>query len=244
VDLRIIKAGILALCVCAAPQMVSAQTMQWTDKGYVTVNGGVQMGSHDLSTTSTFSIYDEDATVASSQKIKGAGWFEFGGAYRVRGKNLLAGAFFTHASSTGDLTVNASIPDPVHFGQLRAVTTSQGGAKHAENALHLDAVWMIPVAEKLDVGVFAGPSIFFVTQDTITTLTVTEPGPTVSAPFASVKKTAGGFNAGVDLQYLVHKQLAVGGLARFTWGSAKIVTGSKSLTVGGFQLGGGVRYRF
>ena len=41
---------------------------------------------------------------------------------------------------------------------------------------------MIPVANKLDVGVFGGPSIFMVGQDTITSLTVTEPGPTVNAP--------------------------------------------------------------
>ena len=36
---------------------------------------------------------------------------------------------------------------------------------------------MMPVANKFDVGFFAGPSIFTVKQDTVTDLTVTEPGP-------------------------------------------------------------------
>jgi len=48
------------------------------------------------------------------------------------------------------------------------VNSTQSGAQHSEDALHLDAVYMIPVANKLDVGVFGGPTIFWVKQDTIT----------------------------------------------------------------------------
>ena len=87
-------------------------------------------------------------------------------------------------------------------------------------------------------------SIFMVKQDTITSLTVTEPGPSVNAPLAEVKKTTVGFNAGVDLQYLIRKDIAVGGIARYTWGSADIDGADDKLTVGGFQIGVGVRYRF
>jgi hypothetical protein len=103
---------------------------------------------------------------------------------------------------------------------------------------------MIPVANKLDVGVFGGPTIFFVKQDTITSLTVTEPGPTVNAPLSEVKKTTVGINFGVDVQYLVANKIAVGGLARYAWGSADIDGATDNLTVGGFQIGAGIRYRF
>jgi len=247
------KAGILALCLCAAPRMASAQTMQWTDKGYVSVDGGVQVGSHTLSTASTFLIYDENATVNSTQKVKSSGIFDIGGAYRVWGNNILGGVSFSHASSNSNVSLNASIPDPVFSDRPRSVTASQSGAKHSENVVNLDAIWMIPVAEKLDVGLFAGPSIFFVKQDTVGDLTVTEPGPTVTAPLHSVSKTTGGINLGADVQYLLPKQWlpkqllrnnnwAVGGTARYTWGKAKIDGGK--LTVGGFQLAAGVRYRF
>jgi hypothetical protein len=238
-------AGILAVCLCAAPQFVSAQTMQWTDKGYVSVNVGVQVGSHNLDTSSTFSIYEETASVTSTQKVKGGTFFDIGGAYRVWGNNLLAGVTFSHTSSDTDVALTASIPDPVFFDRPRAVTASQSGAKHTENVIHLNAIWMIPVAHKIDVGVFAGPSIFMVKQDTITSLTVdAEPGPTVSAPLAEVKKTTAGINFGVDVQYLVRKNWAVGGIARYSWASASIDGATDKLTVGGFQLGVGGRYRF
>jgi hypothetical protein len=237
------KAGVMALCLCAASSVASAQTMQWTDKGYVAVNGGFQAGSHTLDTSSTFPLYDETATVTSSQDVKGGGFFDIGGAYRVWGQNLLAGASFTHTSSTADVAINGSIPDPVFFDKPRTVTATQAGAKHSEDALNLDAIWMIPVANKMDVGVSFGPTIFWVTQDTITTLTVTEPGPTVNAPLTEVKKTTVGLNAGVDLQYMVSKKIGVGGLARYTWGSANIDGATDKLTVGGFQIGGGVRLR-
>jgi Outer membrane protein beta-barrel domain len=242
--LKTMKPGILALCLCAAPHMASAQTMQWTDKGYVSANVGVQVGSHDLSTTSTFDIYGEGATVTSTQSVKSGGLFDVGGAYRVWGQNLLAGVFFSHTSSDTNATLNASIPDPRVFGQPRSVATSQSGAKHSENVVNLDAIWMVPVAEKLDVGVFAGPSIFFIKQDMVGAVTVTEPGPTVSAPLQRVSKTTAGINLGADLQYLLHKQWGVGGTARYTRGSAKIAGVSGKLTVGGFQLAVGVRYRF
>jgi hypothetical protein len=103
---------------------------------------------------------------------------------------------------------------------------------------------MIPVANKLDVGVFGGPTIFMVSQDTITSLDVDEPGPTISAPLAEVKKTTAGINFGVDVQYLVTKKVAVGGVARYAWGSATIEGATDKLSVGGFQLGVGARYRF
>jgi hypothetical protein len=244
VDLKTTKAGILALCMCAAPQIASAQTMQWTDTGYISVNGGAQVGSQTIDTSSTFPLYDETATISSSQKIKGATFFDVGGAYRVWGKNLLAGVTFSHVSTDADVKLTASIPDPVRFDSPRAVSSTQGGAIHTENAVHISVIWMIPVAKKLDVGIFAGPTIFSVKQDTVTTATVTEPGPTVTAPFTRVSKSTAGFHLGLDLQYMVAKRWGVGGIARYSIGSTSLEGATDNLKVGGFQIGGGARVRF
>lgn len=245
---KMMKAGVLALCLCAAPRIASAQTMQWTDKGYVSVNGGAQAGSHNLDSSSSFPLYDETATVSTSQKVKSGGFFDIGGAYRVWGKNLLAGLTFSHTSSDSNVSLEAHIPDPVVFDKLRTVTSSQSGAKHSENTVHLDAIWMIPVANKIDVGVFGGPSIFAVKQDTVGTLTVSEPGPSVTAPLGSASKTTVGVNFGADVQYLIGKvagrSWGVGATARYSVGSASLPGASKKLTVGGFQIGAGARLRF
>jgi Outer membrane protein beta-barrel domain len=246
--LKMMKAGVLALCLCAAPRLVSAQTMQWTDKGYVSVNGGGQVGSHTIETTSTFTLYDENASVSSSQKVKGGGLFDIGGAYRVWGHNLLAGVSYSHTSSTSDVSLTATLPHPLFFDQPRTVHQTQGGAKHSEDVVHINAIWMMPVANKLDIGIFGGPSIFTVKQDTVETVTVTETAdlanPTVTAPLTRVSKTAVGVNFGVDVQYMIAKKWGVGGIMRYSVGSISLPGATKDLTVGGFQIGGGARLRF
>ena len=65
--------------------------MQWTDKGYVTVNGGGQFGSHDLSQSGSFPLYDETATFSSTHKVRSGGMFDLGGAYKVWKNNFLVG---------------------------------------------------------------------------------------------------------------------------------------------------------
>ena len=242
--MKITTVAILALCACATPQMAAAQTMQWTDKGYVTVNGGYQSGSHDLSQSGSFPLYDETATVSSTTEVKGGGMFDVGGAYKIWKNNLLVGLSYSHVTSKSDGSVTGSIPDPVFFDRPRAVSATVPGLKHTENQVHIDAIWMMPVANKLDVGFSFGPTIFAVKQDTIPTLTVTEPGPTVTAPVVSASKTTVGVNLGVDVQYMVAKKWGVGGLMRYSFGSVTLPGASEKLTVGGFQIGGGVRLRF
>ena len=242
--MKITKAGILALCVCATPQIASAQTMQWTDKGYASINVGAQAGSHDLSESGSFSIYDETATFSSTAKVKGGALFDIGGAYRIWGKNLLGGVTFSHVGSKSDGSLTGSVPDPVIHDRPRSVVKAFSGLKHSENAVHLDAIWMIPVANKMDVGISAGPTIFSVKQDTIPSLTVTEPGPTVTTTVVSASKTTVGFNVGADLQYMLRKKYGVGGFMRYSIGSVSLPGATKKLTVGGFQIGVGGRYRF
>jgi hypothetical protein len=242
VHLKMMTAVILASCVCAAPGIATAQTMQWTDKGFVSVNAGGQAASHELRSTTTFPIYGQNAVIESAQGIGGGVLFDFGAAYRVWGNNVLAAVSYSRASSDSDVALAASVPDPVVTNRPRSVTATVGGASHAENAIHLDLIWMMPVANRLDVGFFAGPTIFVVNQETVTTLDVAEPVPTVSASLDSVGKTTVGLNAGIDLQYMVTRKWGIGGLARYSWGSADF--DGDSLTLGGFQLGAGVRVRF
>ncbi len=243
--LKMTKAGLLALCVCAgAARPVAAQTMQWTDKGFVTVNAGVQVGSHDLTTSQSFPLYDETATVTSSTKVKSGGLFDIGGGYRVW-ENVAVGVSYSFTSSDSNATINGSIPDPVVFDQPRSVTATANGLGHKESALNFNATWMMPVTDKIDVGFSAGPTIFFVKQDVVASLPITEPGPAVGTPVINDEsKTTAGINLGVDVTYLVTKKWGVGGLARYTWGSAKLSGTDDSLTVGGFQIGGGLRMRF
>jgi hypothetical protein len=59
-----------------------------------------------------------------------------------------------------------------------------------------------------------------------------------------ISKTTGGINFGVDVTYLLTKKAGIGAIARYTWGSVDLEGAKDSLTVGGFQIGVGARYRF
>jgi hypothetical protein len=243
------SSAIVAVSLFVFAPSAFAQTVPFGDKGFVSVNGGGQFASHTVEVSSGIDLYGETATATASSKVKSGGLFDIGGAYRVWGQNLLGGIFFSHTGSKSNATLNASIPDPAIFGQFRDVSSSLGDLKHSENALHFDALWMLSLTEEFDLGLFAGPTIFFVKQDAVGGLTVTEPAPTVSASINSVSKTTGGINLGVDGQYLLKGvslgkgKFAAGANARYTWGSANL-GGDKKVTLGGFQLAGGIRYRF
>ena len=104
---------------------------------------------------------------------------------------------------------------------------------------------MVPVTDKVDVGISFGPTVFIVKQELPDTLTFSEPGPTVTGlTKKDVSKTTGGVNFGVDVTYLLTKKMGVGGILRYTWGSVDLEGATDSLTVGGFQIGVGGRYRF
>jgi hypothetical protein len=242
--------ALLVFSLIAIPRASFAQAVPFADKGFVSVNFGGQFASRTVDVSSSIDLYGETATAAASTKIKSGALFDIGGAYRVWGKNVLAGVFYSHAGSKSNATLDASVPDPAVFGQFRNVSTSLGDLKHSENQVHFDAIYMLSLTEQFDLGLFIGPSIFFVKQDAVDSLTVTEPAPTVTATLHSVSKTTGGLNLGADGQYMLNSvhlgkgKFGVGATARYAWGSAKLSSGGKKMTLGGFQLAGGVRYRF
>jgi len=218
--------------------------MKWTDKGFANISIGGQAGSHDVATNTSFDLYDEQAKVATTQKVGGGALFDINAGYKVW-RNLVAAIGYSIVSSSADAAVAATIPDPQVFDRPRAVTASASDLNHTENAINLMGVWMVPVTDKIDVGVNFGPTIFIVSQDLPSTISVSEPGPTVTnLATDSVNKTTAGINLGVDVTYLVKKRLGVGGLMRYTWGSVDFGGGSDKLTVGGFQIGVGARWRF
>jgi hypothetical protein len=218
--------------------------MKWTDKGFANINIGGQSGSHDVATTTTFVVYEEDAHINTTQKTGGGFLFDINGGYKVW-SNLVVAVGYTFMSDSTDGAVTATIPDPRVFDSPRTVTTTANDLKHSENALNFMGVWMVPVTDKVDVGISFGPTVFFVKQELPDTIQFTEPGPTVTGlTTKDISKTAGGVNFGVDVTYLLTKKMGVGGILRYTWGSVDLEGATDSLTVGGFQIGVGARYRF
>ncbi|MCA1560367.1 MAG: porin family protein [Acidobacteria bacterium] len=189
-------------------------------------------------------VHVRGARRVRANDVDGGAFLDISGGYKVW-RNLAVAIGFSRMKSDSDVTFTAAIPDPVVTDRPRSVSGSAAAADHKEHAFHFMGVWMVPVTDKIDVGVSAGPTIFQVSQDVPSAITVSEPGPTVTGTtLTSVDKTTLGLNFGVDVTYLVTPDIGAGLLARYTWGSADLQGATDKLTVGGFQIGVGVRYRF
>jgi hypothetical protein len=230
-----------AALVIAAPAQAQ---MTWTDRGFLNVNFGLQEVSRTLNAESTFDLYGEQGTLATSQPIDGGALFDIGAGYKVW-QNLAVGLSYSRVQSDADIAIAAGVPDPNFFDRPRAVTGSASNAEHSEHAVHLQGTWMVPVTDKVDVGLSFGPTIFSVKQDLATAITVTEPGGAIASTTTTTEDhTAVGVNFGVDLNYLVTPRIGAGVLLRYSRGSVDLDAADDSLTVGGLQFGAGLRVRF
>ena len=239
-----IKTGCLAFAAALVVAAPAQAQMTWTDKGFLNVNFGLQEMSRTLNAESAFDLYGEQGTLTTSQPIDGGALFDIGGGYKVW-RNLAVGLSFTRLQSDADIAIAASVPDPNFFDRPRAVTGVASNAEHSEQAIHLQGTWMVPVTDKVDVGLSFGPTIFSVEQDLATAVSVSEPGGAISSTtISSEDHSAVGVNFGVDLNYLVTPRIGAGVLLRYSRGSVELDAADESLTVGGFQFGVGLRVRF
>jgi hypothetical protein len=221
------------------------------ERGYAHVNFGLQPNSHDIDVTTGFPIYKETARIQTTGKTGGGLLFDVGGGYRVW-RQLYGGITFTSTNNTNDATVTASVPHPFVYDQFRTVTGTASGLKHSENAVHLQAMWRMPITTKFDVSVGGGPTFFVVRQDLVSGITISEVGdPTTGVLLNDITTERGkdspvGYNLQADGTYLVTQRFGVGGFLRFTGATATFTIGDESidLDAGGFQLGVGGRVRF
>ncbi len=247
--MQITKAAVLTLALCAFSSAAAEAQMTWTDKGFVNASFGFQGGSRTLSTSSEFDIYGseefgEHGTLDTSQDAGGGAFFDISGGYKVW-RNLAVGIGFTRVAGDSDVSVIASVPDPVFADRPRPASTTATGSEHSEVAINLSGTWMMPVTDKIDVGFSFGPTIFSVSQDVPTSISVSEPGPTITAVNQNkVDKSTVGVHFGVDATYLIRPKIGAGAFLRYSVGSVDIDGATDNLTVGGFQIGFGVRYRF
>ncbi len=249
--LRIIAAttGVAAFAVVAASD-VTAQVLPWEDNGYVSINYLYHAKDRSFEESLSQTIYEETATFTASHASSGGGGIDVGGGVRVWG-NLAAGVAVTQFSSSSALAVAGSVPNPLFFNRLRSVSTARTDLEYKETAVHLQAVWVMPITDKIIVKLGGGPSFFNIDQGLLGAVSLGQE----IAPFATVAITAGsatasesavGGNAGVDLTYMFTGQLGGGIFARWSGGSVDLPAsgGVQSIDVGGVQSGIGLRLSF
>jgi len=233
--------GLSAVMLLSAAERASAQNQTPVDRAFVQVNVGAQPQEHTINTSTAFSLYDEAATVAASQRIGSGPIFEVTGGARDY-RNLAAAVAFSTFSRSGGGTVMASIPDPIFFGQPTTIATQAAGLSHSERAVHIEAVYFLPVTKRLDLAFSAGPSFIHLSQQ-ISSVSVPAGTQSVAAASETQSGTGVGANAGVDGTYMFTRQLGIGLFLRYAAASVDLPAAS-NVKVGGVRTGLGFHVRF
>jgi opacity protein-like surface antigen len=239
---------LLGMSLAAAEARAQAA---WRDRGWLSVNAGIQGAPATFTGDTTFRTNVETGTDSTNYRFNSATLFDVGGGVRIW-RNLGVGVDVSYFTRKDDLDVSTKVPHPIFFNQLRTVTGRQPGVARREIGAHLQAMWMIPAGNHLQIAVFGGPSFITVTQGIVTTVNITETYPYdtatfVSADTAAQSKNAVGFNTGVDASYLFNQRIGVGAVARFTRAQATFDLadgGTVEGSVGGAEVAGGLRVRF
>jgi hypothetical protein len=235
----------IAAALVSAAGPAAAQTA-WTDRGYVNVSGWFQPTASFSDTVHPIDFV-EASVVDTSYKNRSVPGFEAGGGARLW-RNLAIGVAVSRFSKQTDGSVSAQVPHPFFFNRLRPVSGDASALTRDETAVHLQALWMVPLRERWQLAIAGGPSWFSVGQDLVSDVTITQTYPFDTATFAGTTSTHRsasrvGFNAGADVTYRLRPHVGLGVGLSFSRATVPL---SDTVTVdaGGAHLGGGLRFRF
>jgi hypothetical protein len=224
---------------------------QWPSDGFFSVDGGYQSHSFTFDEVHHDNRFVEESTWQADYKLSDGFFFGAGGGARVWRNVVIAGAY-SQSRDKNPASVTASIAHPFFFDRFRSISGESEDLRQDEHALHISAMWMIPVNRRLEIGVFGGPSYFWVTREFVEDVQYAETFPYDTATFTGVAVGEAqanhlGGHVGLDLTWLFTREIGVGALVRYSRASVDFETpagGAASVDVGGFQVGAGLRVRF
>lgn len=256
------RSGVFGLALLTLPPVAVAQQVD-SSRGYVAVNGGLQVLPSEFTDRASFAgprpVYTEMVSGAATGEASG-----FNGAYSIESgpvvdfsggarlwRNLGFGVSVSLYRKDADASVTANLPHPFFLGSARTIS-GNSLLYHEERAIHLHALVAVPVNPAFTVTVFGGPTVFTVWQDLVTDVRFTHSYPYDDAAFAGVvtqeqSQSTVGFHAGVDVAYYFTGAVGVGWLTRFSTATIDLPSAGDrpvSVTTGGFHAAGGLRLRF
>jgi hypothetical protein len=256
-----------ALLLAGAPRLAEAQprppasrttatkrpSPALPNRVFVDVNGGFQSGTQTFSDASDEAFYGETISWDAEYEARSGPLFDLSIGVRAW-RNLVGSVAYSRFSETDAASIHGEVPHPFFFNQQRPITGVAEGLRQQEDALHLSAVWSVPVSRQLDVRVFGGPSLYWMQRDLVADISYTENGyPYDTASFdravvERVKTDTWGFHVGGDVSWMFTPTVGVGAMARFSRAETDLPSPANAdtlaLRAGGLQVGGGLRLRF
>jgi hypothetical protein len=239
------------------PQVLIDQPRSRFERGWLDVNVGFAVASErSYNVRSERLQFDETATFEAAYD------FPFGGIIEAAGGVMLTralgvGVGVSRAVHTDLALVRATIPHPLRFNAFGiGEADTEEELRKSERAIHFQGTFMRTVSPNLRYRVFAGPTYFNVSQETIASITfsqafqVTGTGNEITiigTPLNEVDETAWGFHVGADVSWFTTRTAGVGASARFSRATVELPDLGGALVehkAGGFQAGVGLRLKF
>jgi hypothetical protein len=188
-------------------------------RAFVAVLAGLHTPAADFDDRFRFEQYFEHATVDVDYPARAAVLVEAGAGVRLW-RSLGTGVAVTYFVNDSSAHVHGSIPHPFHFEQLRNISGQRSGLTRRGTAVHLQLRYSLPLTQRLQLVVAAGPSFFSIERELVTGVQFDENYPFDEATFraADTKRargTASGFNVGADAVWPMGRRFGVGGILRF-----------------------------
>jgi hypothetical protein len=222
--------------IVASAAGTAAQTVD--PKVYVDLNIAGQTNSVTVASSSTFSLYGETGQTSFSQTVGKGLLFDGGVGYFVS-KNFTVGVAVSRftRSPTGDVLVTT--PDPIAFNSFTVLSASPK-LTQTEFGTHIRLAYLARLNDKAAVALFAGPSVVRLSKE-VASGSVVNGTPQIAT--ATQTGTGIGAHGGVDVTYLFTPRLGAGVFVRYVRAQVDLPAAS-GVTVGGFQGGLGLRFRF
>jgi hypothetical protein len=228
----------------AAPGASPSTLSSTIGSAIISLNWSYQSASDTFTDQNTFDVDLETARYTSTYDVETDSGFDLGALVPIW-KQLGVGIAATRFTDSRDITIEGTIPHRFFFNRDRPFSGTAPGERE-EIGVHLDAVYFIPIAPKLQLAVFGGATFFRVKQSVVTDIDYTESYPFDEVTFTGATVTTEdeskvGFNVGADFAYYFTDIVGVGGIVRYS--QAKVPFSIGDLDVGGPSFGAGVRIR-
>lgn len=229
------------------------------ERGWLDVNFGVAKSGADLSTYAFAGIlHGEPSAIAAAYPEPSTGAsFDVGGGVMFN-RWIGAGVSIAGTAHEDIVGLGATIPHPYFFNaEVIASGATDDKLMRTEGSVHLQAMVAAYQGPRGRFRVFGGPTYFRYEADMVQDVEYTQIATRLSRAQSvtitgyeavTTEGTGWGWHVGADGSVFFNRVVGIGGFARFSRGTVEIDEPMSELlqdvTVGGLQVGGGLRLRF
>lgn len=225
---RAVIMAVVALAVAAGAVAQDNGNNGWGGRAFATFNVGAQTGSPPFDYNYVTTLFDQNATAGLKTPGKTGLTFDAGAGVRLV-QNLGVGVTFSRYSSQRTATLTTTIPSPLnpYFPSEASTISKELPLQREESAIHIQAIYRVPLGARMQVGAFGGPSYFRCADDHITKFSLQgsySPNGGWAVSYSDVQQlidrgSAWGYHGGGSVTFLASRHVGVGLTVRYSTAS-------------------------